>query len=100
MAKIRPAPRIPCNCPDCTGTLFPFHVPSTAPKTSPVAKYTRYTPRRRVLCDDCVRDIHERGAAVAPLPAGVRWRRSVPGADPMHLCERHKTEHLERESPS
>lgn len=98
MVKIKPSPRIPCSCQDCTGTLFPVHAPDRKEKHSPVARYSRYTPRTRTLCDDCIRDIHARGVQVAPLPAGVRWRRSVTGEAPMHLCERHKTERHERET--
>lgn len=59
------------------------------------ARYTRWRPRTRQLCADCMQDIHERGIAVAPLPNPVRWRRTF-GVESMGLCERHKSERLER----
>jgi len=52
--------------------------------------YTKYKPRRRTLCNDCVRDIHERGIALAPYPGVVSWRRvSADGVIDL-LCDRHK----------
>lgn len=65
--------------------------------TSPPAgvHLTRYSPRERTLCSDCIADIHHRGAAVAPPPRGVRWRFCV-GALTLHLCEIHKNQRLEK----
>jgi hypothetical protein len=63
-----------------------------APKlatASAAARYTRYRPTRRVICDDCIRDIHARGVDVAPYPKSARWRRTC-GADIDHLCDPHK----------
>ncbi len=77
------------------GELFPSPyapVPRARRKPSPAVKYTRYQPKRRTLCDDCVRDIHERGVAVAPLPQTVRWRRTGPDNAVALLCDRHRRE--------
>lgn len=60
------------------------------------ARYTRYRPRVRQLCGDCIRLIHVLGVAAAPLPRGVRWRRTA--ADGVeYLCEIHKDERMECE---
>lgn len=60
------------------------------------ATYARVTPRTRVLCHDCVRDIHERGTDVAPPPRAVRWRRRH-GNETQMLCEQHKDARQENE---
>jgi hypothetical protein len=56
--------------------------------------YTPCQPRRRTLCHDCVRLIHQHGQQGAPYPATVRWRRKA-GADVALLCEAHKRERQE-----
>lgn len=54
----------------------------------------RYRPALRALCSDCVREIHTRGVAVAPVPMSVRWQVSK-GPLTLHLCENHKIIRLE-----
>ncbi len=65
------------------------------PTRSRAGVFTRYRPRTRQLCGDCITDIHARGVAVAPLPAPVRWRALIGSAEHL-LCERHKTERQEK----
>lgn len=63
-----------------------------APKMAaapPAVRYARYRPIHRVICGDCIRDIHARGVDVAPFPKSARWRRTH-GTDVDHLCEDHK----------
>jgi hypothetical protein len=49
--------------------------------------------RSQRLCDDCCKDIHVRGQAVAPYPRLARWRIST--ADSLtRVCERHKEERV------
>jgi hypothetical protein len=47
-------------------------------------------PGRRILCDDCCREIHRLGQAVAPYPSHATWRRTGPDGAQV-LCQRHKT---------
>jgi hypothetical protein len=56
-----------------------------APQQKPVT-FSRFKPVTRVLCDDCVRLIHERGVADAPFPISARWRCSTGD----RLCDPHK----------
>lgn len=95
---IKPSPRLECRCPQCTGTLFHLPEPgrSQKPLKTPHARYTRFKPKVRILCDDCIADIHQRGVAVAPLPQPVRWRRTD-AAGITHLCQRHKDIRTEQE---
>lgn len=99
MTRIRPSPPIECNCPCCTGMLF--HVaqppPTRKPRQTDAARYARYKPKVRSLCDDCIAEIHRLGVAVAPLPSPVRWRRTSPEGV-THLCERHKDQRTEQET--
>jgi hypothetical protein len=53
-------------------------------------KYAKYKPKRRTLCTDCIRDIHERGQAVAPLPQVVMWKRVTGNGDVDLLCDKHR----------
>ena len=80
--------------------LFPVNERQT-PRTRPkprnpgVATYTKHSPKRRTLCDDCIRDIHERGWLVAPPALTVRWKVTVVGGlfGTGHtdlLCDPHK----------
>lgn len=95
---IAPSPPIDCRCPHCTGTLFHLPEPGHGQRNgkTPKARYARFKPKTRILCDDCVSDIHQRGIAVAPLPQAVRWRRS--DADGVtHLCQHHKDIRTERD---
>jgi hypothetical protein len=62
---------------------------AASPRTTARASYTKFMPKLHRLCDDCVRDIHTRGVAAAPFPAGVRWRRTHEGVTDL-LCNRHK----------
>lgn len=81
------------------GELFPSPCPAAQPKPRKAgngkAKYTRFQPRRRTLCDECVRDIHERGVAVAPFPQSVRWRRVATDGAVLLLCEAHRRARME-----
>lgn len=98
MKKIKPTPPVPCHCPACTGALFHMPPPVKQPRTqtTKVARYARYKPKVRTLCDDCISDIHYLGMALAPLPAVVRWRRT--DSDGVtHLCHRHKEERQAQE---
>ncbi len=70
--------------------------PARVEATDAKVRYTRYTPRRRQLCDDCVLLIHQVGVLVAPVPAGVRWRRTA-GTESLHLCHAHKEARTEEE---
>lgn len=63
--------------------------PKLATPRSGRPTYTKFRPARHTLCDDCIRDIHARGAQVAPYPSGVRWRRTHAGVIDL-LCQRHK----------
>lgn len=96
---VKPSPPIECHSRCCTGMLF--HLPEPAaqrkPRETPLARYTRYTPRTRSLCEDCITEIHRLGVAVAPLPRPVRWRRSAPSGV-THLCEHHKDIRTEQET--
>lgn len=65
-----------------------------APAKPEAVKYQRVQPKRRTLCADCIRDIHNRGVAVAPFPGAVRWRRIEAGRIDL-LCERCKTTRVE-----
>lgn len=62
---------------------------------APAARFTRFRPRTRTLCAECIREIHRLGPGVAPLPRPVRWHLHR-GALTEAICEKHKTE-LEQE---
>lgn len=47
------------------------------------------------LCEQCCKDIHEQGQAVAPYPRLGRWGVSV-GPVRERLCDAHKDERLEQ----
>lgn len=88
-----------CRCDTCRPSSTLFDLPHEKPRmraATPAARYARYTPRRRVLCDDCVKDIHVRGIAVAPPPRGVRWKRTDADGT-QNLCEQHKDRRQETE---
>lgn len=77
--------------------LFPLPddvaVPKTRPRPTGAAKYSRCRPKRRTLCDDCTRDIHERGQGVAPYPRAVLWRRVDNTTGEINLlCDAHYRE--------
>lgn len=61
---------------------------SARPAVKPGVQATRIRPRR--LCEDCCRDIHERGQAVAPYPRTARWRVTDNGVV-SKLCDEHKS---------
>jgi hypothetical protein len=61
------------------------------------ARWERYSTRRRELCGDCVKLIHERGQDKAPLPKVARWKRGR-GKKVEILCEQHKDARQARES--
>lgn len=75
--------------------LFPLPNDVSVPRMRPKprspdrARYAKARLKRRTLCDDCVRDIHERGPAVAPLPRAVSWRRVDPAGRIDLLCDAH-----------
>lgn len=71
--------------------LFELPGPPPAPprRTDGRVRYTPSHHRTRVLCDDCVRAVHELGFAVAPPPRVVRWRRIEDGTV-NRLCQAHK----------
>jgi hypothetical protein len=80
----------------------PAHPPRPAPRlatSAAVPRYTRYKPVLRVLCDDCVRLIHQLGVAAAPLPLRGRWRRVAGDAPPDVLCDEHKRLRQAEEKP-
>lgn len=87
-----------CRCAHCVEpTLFPVaQEPARMAARPAVARYTRVTPKTRTLCHDCIRDIHERGVAVAPPPRVVRWRRATADGS-QFLCEQHKNARQENE---
>lgn len=81
---------------EAPGQLAAFDVqppPPTTPKQKPLkpgeARLVRFKPRRRTLCDDCIRDIHERGITIAPPPLTVQWKRVTKNATDL-ICEQHK----------
>ncbi len=55
------------------------------------ARYQRFSPRYRTLCDDCTRDIDRRGVTMAPLPTGAAWKRITSDGTEV-LCDRHRRE--------
>lgn len=67
------------------------------PLAAEAVRYQRYRPRRRTLCDDCIRDIHERGVQVAPLPQAAAWRRITGGGTVDVLCDPHRRARIEVE---
>jgi hypothetical protein len=68
----------------------------TPARSSPPAgvHVTRFSPRTRQLCADCIALIHAVGVLKAPVPRPVRWRVSM-GALTLSLCEAHKLKRLE-----
>lgn len=74
--------------------LFPqpddVAIPRARRRPPGTARYAKYRPKRRTLCGDCTRDIHERGQGVAPYPRPVSWRRvdATTGAVDL-LCDAH-----------
>jgi hypothetical protein len=64
--------------------------PRRRPIEPDAARYQRFKPKRRTLCMDCIRDIHERGIAVAPLPQVASWRRVTGNGDVDLLCDKHR----------
>lgn len=91
---------IGCSC-DTDGdqlALLHAHVPARPkPRPTPGVRYTKYRPRTRQLCADCITAIHQLGVATAPLPRPVRWRRTGDTTD--LLCEQHKDQRQEQEQP-
>lgn len=76
--------------------LFSLPNGAVAPKMRPKpqklsgVKYSKCRPARRTLCHDCIRDIHTRGVAIAPLPRAVMWRRvDVESGEVDLLCDNH-----------
>lgn len=74
--------------------LFPMPSQPRRPRASRARRdgqprYQRYRTRERVLCDECVMDIHARGVAVAPLPAQAKYQRIAADESVMRLCQRH-----------
>lgn len=73
---------------------MPPDPPVNRKKTPPGIRATRYKPRTRQLCADCVSAIHLLGVAYAPLPSPVRWRVSY-SAVTFSLCDFHKDQRVE-----
>jgi hypothetical protein len=48
------------------------------------------------LCEQCCRDIHERGVWSAPYPRAARWR-VVEGDSAERLCEGHKEQRCQQQ---
>lgn len=75
--------------------LFPVNERSAPrmrpkPRNPAAAKYVKHSPRRRTLCDECIRDIHERGWNVAPPALTVRWKATDDTGHVDLLCDLHK----------
>lgn len=70
------------------GMPEPPPVMKKAPK--PGIRFSRIRGSR--LCEWCCRDIHERGAWVAPLPRVARWQATSDDGAVERLCEGHKAE--------
>lgn len=73
--------------------------PPLAPRrmTSPpqAARYARFKPRTRTLCDDCTAEIHRLGVALAPYPNRAAWRRTDVDGTVRLICHRHRDERRE-----
>lgn len=76
--------------------MLPGMPPDPAPPTPPKpgVRVSRYRPTKRLLCAECVAQIHLLGVAHAPPPMPVRWQVTE-GSLTRHLCETHKNERLE-----
>lgn len=74
----------------------PRPAPKLAAKSAERPSYARYAPVHRVVCDDCVRLVHQLGVLNAPVPAGARWTRRA-GDDLDRLCHEHKAAREEAE---
>lgn len=61
----------------------------TRPRPAATDRYSRYRPKSRVLCTDCIRDIHERGWNVAPPARGSVWRCTRADGEVVTLCDAH-----------
>jgi hypothetical protein len=73
--------------------LFPTpdgRIPKQAPMSVDIERvyFRKYRSRTRTLCDQCIKDIHERGIAVAPLPQPVMWKHATGNIVEL-LCDRH-----------
>jgi len=98
--------KIPCLRKDCGChtegqlPLFPAAEPPPKRKLKPTPgiRYAKFTPKTRMLCDDCVAAIHRLGVAAAPLPRPVRWRRNETDQPTLRLCEPHKEERQDAEA--
>lgn len=92
--------RIGCVCDTDGDQLSLIHLPCihkrANTKPTPGVRYTKYHPKTRQLCADCVTEIHRLGVAKAPLPRPVRWRRTTAEGS-THLCETHKDQRQEQE---
>ena len=83
--------------PETNGQIPAFDVQLPPPPRTPKPelgrperiRYTRFKPRVRTLCHDCVRDIHERGIHIAPPPLTVSWKRLSSHGEDL-ICEQHK----------
>lgn len=75
---------------------LPGMPPDPPPGRKPPAgvHVSRYSPRDRTHCTDCIVEIHRLGVGLAALPRAVRWRVGI-GALTLHLCEQHKDQRLE-----
>lgn len=91
--------RVPCLC-DSDGDQLSLVCLPCAPKPvrkpAPGVRYTKYAPKTRQLCADCITEIHRLGVAAAPLPRPVRWRRTTDEGS-TQLCEIHRIQRQEQE---
>ena len=73
-----------------------FNLPASAPLPRAASldrggerpRWTRYMPKHRVPCDECVILLHE-NKGVGGYPLSARFTRSVTGKPSMRLCREH-----------
>lgn len=53
-----------------------------------VGTYSKYTPKGRIACDECVTVLHEAGGIGQP-PLGARHSRRIPALGQLRLCTPH-----------
>jgi hypothetical protein len=59
-------------------------------------RYTKYRPKKRVPCDDCLFALGQDPKAPASRPAA--YRRTQAGVDALLLCHPHKQKRQEQEA--
>lgn len=77
--------------------VTPVERPAGVPADAPAGvRYTSYRPKQRVLCDDCIQEIHDKNPDRAPYPRGARYRRRQ-GDQTQVLCTQHRMAREDKE---